>query len=95
MHRMKGLEFRCLAVAGVGSGAIPAPNAVTPADEDLHTHERDIRRERSLLFVACTRAREQLTVTWHGSASPFLSAHAQHPAIDVGSIRHVQSATAQ
>lgn len=73
MHRMKGLEFRCLAVAGVGAAAVPAPSAVTPADEDRHTHERDIRRERSLLFVACTRAREQLSVTWHGPVSPFLA----------------------
>ncbi|MGV9973237.1 UvrD-helicase domain-containing protein [Nocardia beijingensis] len=73
MHRMKGLEFRCLAVAGVGAAAVPAPTAVTPADEDHHTHERDIRRERSLLFVACTRAREQLSVTWHGQVSPFLA----------------------
>ncbi|MEW1736594.1 UvrD-helicase domain-containing protein [Nocardia beijingensis] len=73
MHRMKGLEFRCLAVAGVGAAAVPAPTAVTPADEDHHTHERDIRRERSLLFVACTRAREQLSVTWHGPVSPFLA----------------------
>ncbi|WP_054815483.1 3'-5' exonuclease [Nocardia arizonensis] len=80
MHRMKGLEFRCLAVAGVGTAAVPAPNAVTPAAEDPHTHERDIRRERSLLFVACTRAREQLAVTWHGPASPFLAALAQVPA---------------
>ncbi|MEU4433483.1 UvrD-helicase domain-containing protein [Nocardia rhamnosiphila] len=77
MHRMKGLEFRCLAVAGAGAGAIPAPGAVTPAGDDLHTHERDIRRERSLLFVACTRAREQLVVTWHGPVSPFLAAQTQ------------------
>lgn len=79
MHRMKGLEFRCLAVAGVSAAAVPAPNAVTPAEEDLHTHERDLRRERSLLFVACTRAREQLSVTWHGPVSPFLTAQEQLP----------------
>jgi superfamily I DNA/RNA helicase len=47
MHRMKGLEFRCLAVAGVGAGAVPAPNAVTPADEDLYTHERDLHLARA------------------------------------------------
>ncbi|MFI5503464.1 UvrD-helicase domain-containing protein [Nocardia asteroides] len=74
MHRMKGLEFRCLIVAGVGAGTVPAPNAVTPIDEDAHTHDMDLRRERSLLFVACTRAREQLRVSWHGPISPFLPA---------------------
>lgn len=77
MHRMKGLEFRCLAVSGLGATAVPSPSAVTPKDEDLHTHERDIRRERSLLFVACTRAREQLVVSWHGPVSPFLARQVQ------------------
>ncbi|MGV9586890.1 UvrD-helicase domain-containing protein [Nocardia farcinica] len=72
MHRMKGLEFRCLAVAGVGESMIPAAAAVTSLEDDPHTHDLDILRERSLLFVACTRAREQLLVTWHGEVSPFL-----------------------
>jgi hypothetical protein len=73
MHRMKGLEFRCLVVAGVGARYMPAPNAITPASDDAQTHERDRQRERCLLFVACTRAREQLAVTWHESPSPFLA----------------------
>ena len=30
------------------------------------------RGERCLLFVACTRAREALAVTWSGSASSFV-----------------------
>jgi len=73
MHRMKGLEFRCLAVGAVTDRQLPAPYAVTPPSEDEHTHNRDLQRERSLLFVACTRAREQLLVTWHGGPSPFLT----------------------
>ncbi|MEV6603546.1 UvrD-helicase domain-containing protein [Kutzneria sp. NPDC051319] len=73
MHRMKGLEFRCLVVVGVGARYMPALNAVTPLGEDAQTHELDRQRERCLLFVACTRAREQLVVTWHESPSPFLS----------------------
>lgn len=74
MHRMKGLEFRCVGVAGVGAKFVPAANAVTPIDEDRQTHEQDLERERCLLFVACTRAREELLVTWHGQPSPFLTA---------------------
>ncbi|MEV6820573.1 UvrD-helicase domain-containing protein [Nocardiopsis dassonvillei] len=72
MHRMKGLEFRCLAVVGVGGGQLPAPRSVTPESEDPGAHARDLLRERSLLFVACTRAREQLSVSWHREPSPFL-----------------------
>jgi superfamily I DNA/RNA helicase len=74
MHRMKGLEFRCLAVVGVSDGVVPPANAITPLAEDGPTHRQDMQRERCLLFVACTRAREQLSVTWHGSSSPLLTA---------------------
>lgn len=74
MHRMKGLEFRCIAVAGVSAKHVPEVRAVTPIEEDKHTHEQDLERERCLLFVACTRAREQLLVTWHGEPSTFLTA---------------------
>jgi superfamily I DNA/RNA helicase len=76
MHRMKGLEFRCVGVAGVSAKQVPAAVAVTPIEEDkrTHDHDHDLERERCLLFVACTRAREELLVTWHGEASPFLTA---------------------
>jgi hypothetical protein len=74
MHRMKGLEFRCVAVAGVGAKLVPEPNAVTSATLDKDTHNQDIEREKCLLFVACTRAREELLVTWHGEPSSFLRA---------------------
>ncbi|WP_017610499.1 UvrD-helicase domain-containing protein [Nocardiopsis xinjiangensis] len=72
MHRMKGLEFRCLAVVGAGEDQLPAPRSITPHEEDPGAHARDLLRERSLLFVACTRAREQLSVSWHQEPSPFL-----------------------
>lgn len=73
MHRMKGLEFRCMAVVGVTEHLVPFPKAVTPADEDELVHAQDLLRERCLLFVACTRAREQLHLSWHGTPSPFLT----------------------
>lgn len=72
MHRMKGLEFRCLAVVGADSDQVPAAKAVTAESEDAATHAHDLQRERCLLFVACTRARELLNVTWQGTPSPFL-----------------------
>jgi superfamily I DNA/RNA helicase len=72
MHAMKGLEFRCVAIAGVGANQVPAAPAITPAEEDQQTHDRDMQRERCLLFVACTRAREDLLITWSDQASPFL-----------------------
>src|SRR5699024_10663495 len=74
MHRTKGLEFRCVCVAGASAKQVPEPNAVTPIEDDKQTHDQDLERERCLLFVACTRAREELLVTWHGEASVFLTA---------------------
>jgi mRNA-degrading endonuclease RelE of RelBE toxin-antitoxin system len=73
MHRMKGLEFRCVAVIGVGAHQLPAANAVTPLEEDETTHRNDLQRERCLLFVAGTRARERLHISWHGEPSSFLN----------------------
>jgi AAA domain/UvrD-like helicase C-terminal domain len=73
MHRMKGLEFRCVLVGGVSKGAVPLPKAVRAVDIDRQAHALDLLRERSLLFVACTRAREDLVITWNGEPSPFLN----------------------
>ena len=73
MHRMKGLEFQAVAVIGVADGIVPAPAPVTPAESDLLAHMQDLQRERCLLFVACTRARDHLYVSYSGSPSPFLA----------------------
>ncbi|MCA1676310.1 MAG: hypothetical protein LC799_30420 [Actinobacteria bacterium] len=58
---------------GVGQHHVPAPSAVTPAVDDQRSHDLDVQRERCLLFVACTRAREKLVVSWHGAPSPLLA----------------------
>ncbi|MGA5066373.1 UvrD-helicase domain-containing protein [Streptomyces exfoliatus] len=72
MHAMKGLEFRCVAVLGATSTALPFAREVTPAALDPIQHASDLLRERCLLFVACTRAREALSVSWTGVPSEFV-----------------------
>lgn len=72
MHSAKGLEFARLAVVSVNRDALPLPIAVTPAAEDERQHELDVLRERCLLYVACTRARDELVVTGSGTPSLFL-----------------------
>ena len=72
MHGMKGLEFQAVAVIGVADGVVPAPSAVTPEKDDPVAHAQDLQRERCLLFVACTRARDHLYLSYSGSPSPFL-----------------------
>lgn len=72
MHGMKGREFRCVAIIGVGHTTLPLPSAVTPAHEDRVVHERDMQQERCLLYVASTRARDTLYLSHSGAPSPFL-----------------------
>lgn len=72
MHAMKGLEFRCVAVVGVNEKALPFTKEITPVDVDPQQHASDMLKDRCLLFVACTRARERLAASWSGTASPFL-----------------------
>ena len=72
MHAMKGLEFQAVAVIGVEQGLVPDPAAVTPESEDPVAHAQDLQRERCVLFVACTRARDHLYVSGTGEPSVFL-----------------------
>ncbi|WP_144118316.1 UvrD-helicase domain-containing protein [Catellatospora sichuanensis] len=72
MHAMKGLEFQCLAVVGVDAATLPARKALADEGEDPIAHRQDLLRERCLLFVACTRARDMLYLSHIGSPSPFL-----------------------
>ncbi|MFF3467618.1 UvrD-helicase domain-containing protein [Streptomyces sp. NPDC002619] len=74
MHAIKGLEYRCMTVIGVTAHSVPAASAVTPIEVDRLQHQTDMLAERCLLFVACTRAREGLFVSWNGEPSPFLPA---------------------
>ncbi len=73
MHAMKGLEFRCVALAGATAKTIPFTKEVTPAEVDQVQHDNDLLRERCLLFVAATRAREALYASWSGAPSPYLA----------------------
>ncbi|MFE7558649.1 UvrD-helicase domain-containing protein [Kitasatospora sp. NPDC057500] len=73
MHAMKGLEFRCVAVLGASDSALPLLSAVTPESVDPLQHTTDLLAERCLLFVACTRARDAMAVSWSGAPSPFLA----------------------
>lgn len=72
MHRAKGLEFKAVWVAGVEAGRLPLSKAVDAA-ADQAGRDDAINMERSLLYVAMTRARHHLTLSWSGRPSEFLS----------------------
>ncbi len=78
MHRFKGLEYRRVIIGGVSAGLVPHSGIERHQDTDPKRYLRERMRDRSLLFVAATRARDELAIFWHGAPSPFLPA-ATHP----------------
>ena len=72
MHRAKGLEFRAVAVIGAGQANLPLRIAID-ALEDPGDRVEQIEQERQLLYVACSRARERLLVSYTGEPSTLLS----------------------
>jgi superfamily I DNA/RNA helicase len=71
MHRMKGLEFQNVLLANVSEGV--APFAAALNSDDPTTRDAAKHQERCLLYVACTRARDELAICGFGRPSPFLS----------------------
>ena len=70
MHRVKGLEFPVMILAGVNEKVIPLK--VKGISSDPAAQKEHQTRERSLLFVAATRARDVLIVTSSGNPSRFI-----------------------
>ena len=54
-HRAKGLEWRVVFVTGLEEGLVPIAHARTP---------EAVAEERRLLYVACTRAIDDLRCSW-------------------------------
>lgn len=69
MHRMKGLEFPRVLIAGLREGVLPLAIDVTEDEATRADHEL---RERCLFYVAATRARDELVVTGFGTKSPWV-----------------------
>ena len=79
VHQAKGLEWRAVFVVWLTDGMFP--NARVLADDD---DEEGLEEERRLFYVAATRAKDELYLTypyiWHGAhtgdviqrPSPFL-----------------------
>ena len=71
MHRLKGLEFSRVLIAGVQDGFVPLRMPDGYLDQgSMQQHEL---KERCLLYVAMTRARDELAICGFGASSPFLS----------------------
>ncbi len=62
MHAAKGLEWDVVFVVGLVDGVLPIAQSLSRPDA--------VEEERRLLYVAVTRAREQLTLSWSLARNP-------------------------
>lgn len=71
MHLAKGLEFRAVVVMACDDEVIPSQERIEAVADDADLEEV-YNTERHLLYVACTRARDQLLVCGVGPVSEFV-----------------------
>lgn len=71
MHRVKGLEFDRVIIAGVNEGVIPFEGTGTDSCDPIIKRESEVH-ERALLYVSATRAKKEVVVTSFGKSSRFL-----------------------
>jgi superfamily I DNA/RNA helicase len=69
LQRFKGLEYQRMILAGITDAAVPGQRATS----DPVRQQRELLRARSLLFVAASRARDALVISWSGQPSRFLT----------------------
>ena len=71
LHRAKGLEFKAVFVVNVSDEQVPQRSLLQNVqDQQLRTDL--LERERQLLYVGLTRARDEAVLTWVGYPSRFL-----------------------
>ncbi len=71
MHLAKGMEFRVVAVMACDDEIVPLQSRIDMAADEIELTEI-YNTERQLLYVACTRARDQLHVSAVKPGSEFL-----------------------
>jgi DNA helicase-2/ATP-dependent DNA helicase PcrA len=65
IHMAKGLEFTNVFIAGAAEGLLPHIRSID--------NENSIEEERRLMYVAMTRAREKLHLSFYGMPSRFIA----------------------
>ena len=73
MHRAKGTEFSKVLLFGIEAAAIPRSHRDEQFAEEAAADA--LLRERSLLYVAATRARDELALSWNGDPSRIPACH--------------------
>jgi mRNA-degrading endonuclease RelE of RelBE toxin-antitoxin system len=73
MHNSKGLEFRVVFIAEANEDNLPNAWVLRQKREDPDEEAAYLNEQRSLLYVAMTRAREQVYITSYGPLTSFLT----------------------
>lgn len=71
MHRAKGLEFKVVFVINLSDDQMPLIYLVNQMP-DQPSREAALEREKQLLYVSVTRARDEVFASWVGPPSRFL-----------------------
>jgi superfamily I DNA/RNA helicase len=77
MHRVKGLEFEHVIIAGANRGVLPLERAISKADDTVSGRDSETA-ERALLYVALTRAKRSALITAYGEASSYITELSQN-----------------
>lgn len=67
MYRAKGMEFADVILVGASAASMPRDYVIAQLPEG--DREDAVQRERSLVYVAATRARDRLALMWVGEPS--------------------------
>lgn len=77
MHRIKGLEYKVIFIAGANEGVMPLRFANT---DDPEEKKSLCLTEKSLFYVAASRAKDALFVSCHGTPGEFFDLLLPHSA---------------
>ena len=72
MHRVKGLEFDTIIIAGANEDTLPLTYSMDTSNDPVEKEDLELR-ERALFYVAATRAKQELVVTCFGRKSELIS----------------------
>ena len=71
MHRVKGLQFEYVILAGINDNYLPLQSALKNAS-DKAAYNAIVNAERSLIHVSATRAKRCVTVSYYGQPSSLI-----------------------
>ncbi len=72
MHRAKGLEFKAVLVLDASEGRLPSTHVLGQQNDPLDREGAQVR-EKCLLYVAMTRARDHLAISWIRQPCAFIA----------------------